>query len=185
MGNDMGVAGPMSVTVSNSTYDKVWVCVKADEEYINMIQHDAATEVAKIKALGSRTAESSWVGEKSGYRLLNSGDSLKFDIPQGKVECYVTVFDQDGNFFGGPQCFRATNGVNVYPINYRFPPTFFKVVICPDKTMRKGFKNHTFRCWEGPQEYYGPKFCEGCGKQKCLYPVRDGPSDGYCKLAAK
>jgi hypothetical protein len=58
-------------------------------------------------------------------------------------------------------------------------------VICPDNIIRKGFKNHSFRCWEGPQEYYGPMKCEGCGKQRCLYPGRRGPSDGYCRSADK
>lgn len=163
-----------SIKIANSTYDDVWVRVDSDRDYISQIHMQAEAEFkaakASVKGSLSGTVNYEWTKQVAGYSRIPSGDSgyLSFDVPQGKNECWVTAFAANGNFFGGPKCFRATYN------------TYFNIVLCSDYVMRKGFKNTIWRCAEGSQQYWGPFVCPGCGVQKCKDPVTSGPSDGWC-----
>ena len=161
------MGGSASINVANSTNAVMWIKVDSDRDYITELNVKATAEYKAVKGSVSATTKYEWTKQVPGYSPVSSGESISFDVPQGKDECWVTAYDADGNFFGGPKCFRSTNG------------TYFNIVMCDDHNMRKGFKNKMFRCAEGSKEYWGPFVCPGCKTQKCKDPKRSG-SDGWC-----
>jgi hypothetical protein len=166
------MGGKPSVKIANSTYNDMWVSVDSERQYITEVDVKARAEYNAFKASGSVSMKYEWTKQVSGYTRIASENFFTFDVPHEKYECYVTAFDEKGNFFGGPQCFRAVNG------------TYFNIVMCDDHCMRRGFKNKIFRCAEGMQEYYGPFVCPGCKTKKCQDPRRSG-SDGWCGKLGK
>ena len=157
-----------SVKIANSTYKDVWIKVDSDRAYLVETQRKLTAEIKGVQLGVESTKKFDWIKQTCGYSRIPSNDFINFDVPQGKMECYVSAFDADGNWFGDAKCFRATNG------------TYFNVVLCDDFAMRKGFKNKCFRCAEGSQEYWGPAFCPGCRTHECMTPIVSG-SDGWCE----
>lgn len=165
-------AGKPQIKIANSTYNDIWARVEAERKYLSEIEAKIAANVKGVDVSLTPKAKFEWMTQNTGYSRIASEEWLHFDVPQGGMECYVSVVDSDGKVFGTAKCFRATNG------------TYFNVVVCDDYVMRQGFKNKTFRCSEGRKEYYGPVVCYGCGKHECKSPETEG-SDGWCGIGGK
>ena len=169
-----------SVKIANSTLKDAWVRVEAERKYLVALEESVKQKIGVTVAGVGASAEAevgkkeqyAHIAQQAGYNRVPSAEYINFDVPHDKYECYISAFDSEGEWFGSAKCFRATN------------LSYFNVVLCSDHAMRKGFKNRTFRCAEGMQQYWGPFCCPGCGTQRCKSPESSG-SDGWCAKVGK